>query len=236
MLIGTVAALWRHPVKSMLGEQVDALRIDARGADGDRRYAVRDVDGKLGSGKTTRQFRRIDGLSRFAATLHGEIPVIQFPDGTTIRGDDLAVHSALTAALGLPVTLAREDEISHFDASPLHLVATSSLRAIDADARRFRPNIVVETEDGPFPEGGWSGFDVAIGDEVRLRITSATERCAMTGLAWAELPANPQVLKDVVRMNDARLGIYADVLRAGMIRVGDRIERIASEIAPAAAF
>ena len=38
--VGTVAGLWRWPVKSMAGEQVDALRVDGRGAGGDRTHAV----------------------------------------------------------------------------------------------------------------------------------------------------------------------------------------------------
>ena len=42
----TVAALWRYPVKSMLGERCDELEVDARGAAGDRLYAVRDAEGK----------------------------------------------------------------------------------------------------------------------------------------------------------------------------------------------
>ena len=39
-MVGTVAALWRWPVKSMGGERVRALRVDGRGAGGDRTHAV----------------------------------------------------------------------------------------------------------------------------------------------------------------------------------------------------
>ena len=58
----TIAALWRYPVKSMLGERRDELQIEARGAAGDRLYAVRDNQGKLGSGKNSRRHVRIEGL------------------------------------------------------------------------------------------------------------------------------------------------------------------------------
>jgi len=77
---GTVARPWRYPVKSMLGEECDHLDVDQRGAEGDRLFAVRDADGKFGSGKTTRRFRKTDGLFGFA------------------------VHAALSEALGQPVT------------------------------------------------------------------------------------------------------------------------------------
>ena len=55
-----VTGLWRYPVKSMLGERCQHLELDFRGVKGDRRYAVRDADGKLGSGKDSRRFRIMD--------------------------------------------------------------------------------------------------------------------------------------------------------------------------------
>lgn len=224
---GAVAALWRYPVKSMRGERLDALPVDARGAVGDRAYAVRDGAGKFGSGKDTRRFRRIDGLFRFAARLDGEVPVVAFPDGASRRADDPAVHAALSAALGVPVTLAREASVSHFDAGPLHLVTTASLRALgDVDARRFRPNLVVDLRGEGFVEDAWIGRELAVGDEVRLRVAGPTERCAMIGFAQAELAADPAVLREVVARNAARLGIYASVLAPGVIRVGDPLRLV----------
>ena len=71
-LPATVAALWRYPVKSMLGERCQSLALTARGVEGDRLYAIRDADGKFGSGKSTRRFRRIDGLFAFHA-VYGSI-------------------------------------------------------------------------------------------------------------------------------------------------------------------
>jgi len=52
MVNPTIARLWRYPVKSMLGERCDELRVEARGAVGDRMYAVRDAEGKLGAART----------------------------------------------------------------------------------------------------------------------------------------------------------------------------------------
>ena len=73
-----VIRLWRYPVKSMLGEEYEYLDIDERGAKGDRLFAVRDVDGKFGSGKTTRRFRKIDGLFGFSAATTDDLPRITF--------------------------------------------------------------------------------------------------------------------------------------------------------------
>src|SRR5215472_2235043 len=130
MLVGMVCDLWRYPVKSMRGERGEQLELDRRGVIGDRLYAVRDVAGKFGSGKTTRRFRRIDGLLQFRAVYDGAVPLLTFPDGTAMRGDDPAIHVALSAQLAMPVTLSREAEISHFDAGPLHLLTTASLRTL----------------------------------------------------------------------------------------------------------
>ena len=147
---GVVLRLWRYPVKSMLGERLDALDVDARGVVGDRLFALRDAAGKFGSGKSTRRFRRIDGLFGFRSLYDGDVPVIVFPDGRPRRGDDPDVHAALSAAVGQPVTLAREAAISHLDAGPVHLLTTASLAWLAAvlpdaalDERRFRPNLLI---------------------------------------------------------------------------------------------
>lgn len=225
MDVGVVAALWRYPVKSMLGEAFDAVRVEARGVVGDRRWAVRDGAGKPGSGKDTRRFRRIDGLFRFRARLDGEVPVVLFPDGRALAGDAPEIHAALSAELGLPVTLAREIDVSHFDAGPLHLVTTSSLEALGGvDARRFRPNLVLDTGGSGFVEDGWLGRELAVGDEVRVRIAKPTARCVMVGLAQAELSAAPGLPRAVAERNGSLLGVYAEVLAPGEVRVGDRVQ------------
>jgi uncharacterized protein YcbX len=53
----------------MGGEGLDRADITPRGVAGDRQWAVRTPDGGIGSGKTTRRFRRVDGLLGFRAVL-----------------------------------------------------------------------------------------------------------------------------------------------------------------------
>lgn len=241
MMIGVVANLWRYPVKSMLGEHCECLWLDQRGVLADRLYAVRDEAGKFGSGKTTRRFRRIDGLFRFRSTYDGNVPLLTFPDGSTRRGDDPAIHAALSAHLGLPVTLSREGDISHFDAGSLHLLTTASLRTLRTlgssflartaareeaalDGRRFRPNIVIETPVNNFLEDTWQGHDIAVGPDARLRVRGRTKRCAMVNLAQDELPSDARILRALAHVNAACFGVYAEVLTPGAIRIGHRIE------------
>jgi len=56
---GILSALWRYPVKSMLGEECAELELETRGVRGDRRFALRSDDGRLGSGKNSRRHRHL---------------------------------------------------------------------------------------------------------------------------------------------------------------------------------
>ena len=217
MRIGVVARLWRYPVKSMLGEACARLELDERGVKGDRLHAVRDADGNLGSGKTTRRFRHIEGLFGFRA-VGSEIV---FPDGRRMTATDAGIHAALSQALAVPVTLVREEHVLHFDSAPIHLVTTASLRWLKADERRFRPNIVVDVPgDGPV-EQQWIGRRFRLGDSAVLQIVDSTERCVMTTFAQAELPADPQVLKRIGRDAGLQFGVYAEVVAPGAVACGD---------------
>ena len=222
-----VTELWCYPVKSLLGEACDTLAFEERGVVGDRLYAVRDSNGKFGSGKCTRRVRRIDGLFGFSASYDGAVPVIRFPDGRTMRGDDSDIHNALSGVLGQPVTLAREDAISHFDAGPVHIVTTSALAwlqdrlpASQVDARQFRPNIVIDDTGSAVRECDWLGKALAVG-AARLRVLEPTERCGMVSFAQSELESTPDVLRTITQECDLLFGLYAEVVVPGSIKRGD---------------
>jgi hypothetical protein len=119
-----------------------------------------------------------------------------------------------------------------FDCATVHLLTTATLdRLRDAyphgqfEVQRFRPNIVVETAGGEpsFVEDTWVGHTLAIGDEVRLRITGPCGRCVMTTLAQGALPRDPEILRTAVQYHLGQVGVYAAVVRSGTIRHGDRV-------------
>lgn len=107
MFIGTIKEIWRHPVKSMAGEKLDACAVESLGIPGDRGWALRDeTKREITNGK------RIPRLMQFAARyidqpINGAIPNVRiaFPDGTTIESDDANVNARLSEALGKTVTL-----------------------------------------------------------------------------------------------------------------------------------
>lgn len=230
--VGLVDELWRYPVKSMLGEAVGALELGLRGAEGDRAFAVCDAEGKLGSGKSTRRMRRMEGLFRFAAHLVAgeDVPRVMLPGGEVLSVGDPRLDEALTRALGIDVSVRAEQAISHFDDSPIHLVTQASLRWLRGvspdsrvDARRFRPNLVVDAGSGARPEEEWIGRTLAVGDSVRLRVHGPTERCVMTTMEQADLPDDPAILRAVARENEACFGVYADVVAPGRVARGDTV-------------
>lgn len=226
----TVSELWRYPIKSMLGERCDALRLDARGVEGDRLFAVRDAEGKVGSGKNTRRFRKIDGLFRFQASYRGRVPHILLPSGETVSGDAPAIHQILSEALGQPVVLAREAEVSHLDAGPVHLLTSASLAllrsalpAAGVDARRFRPNLVIELQSAEPIEQTWIGRRLQVGKEVELLVSTATERCGMVAFAQSELTEEPAVLRYIAQQAQQKFGVYAQVVVPGVVRLDDPV-------------
>ena len=228
-----VKQLWRYPVKSMLGEACASLRVDARGVEGDRLYAVRDAEGKLGSGKTSGRLRRIDGLFGFRASSVNGVPSLVFPDGRTMSASDAGIHAALSVALGQPVTLARESEVPHFDSGAIHILTTASLAWLKqalpearADERRFRPNLLLDGAGSGPVEQQWPGRILEVGDRLKLRITDATERCRMVTLGQSELPEDQRVLREIAQRLDAQFGVYAEVLAPGEVRVGDPVRLV----------
>jgi uncharacterized protein YcbX len=225
---GVVVELWRYPVKSMLGEECESVDVSRRGIEGDRLFAIRDANGKFGSGKTTRRFRHIDGLFGFRASYRGTVPEIVFPNGSRLRGDDALIDTTLSEALHQPVTLAEEAAISHMDVGPLHVLTTASLAWLKAalpdaqlDERRFRPNVLIDVPGDTQVERDWLGRTLAIGNEVVVRVTSLTERCNMVNFAQSELPAEPKVLRHIAREGNLQFGVYAEVLKTGKVRRGD---------------
>ncbi|MEJ7577744.1 MAG: MOSC N-terminal beta barrel domain-containing protein [Pyrinomonadaceae bacterium] len=121
---------------------------------------------------------------------------------------------------------------TYFDLAPIHLLTTSSLAAMLRlnpaavwDARRFRPNFLIETESDieGLVEAGWSGQALRLG-ELTLKCELPTVRCGMTTHAQAELPKDPTVLRTVVREAGQNLGIYASVVSSSCIVVGDAVE------------
>ena len=199
---GSVVALRRYPVKSMMGEELNAVEVNEVGLLGDRAYAIVDSsDGKVASAKNPRKWPELFQFqAAFVASPQSgaEVPpvCITLPDGTLITSDQADVSQVLSHALSRKVTfdaakrhhqegaatssasgsIAKAEEywpdiegLDHrdtvtdfalpegtfFDTAVVHVLTTGTLDRLREvypqgrfEARRFRPNIVVHTENG----------------------------------------------------------------------------------------
>jgi uncharacterized protein YcbX len=266
--LGTVVSLWRYPVKSMMGEELNAADLNERGLLGDRAFALIDQeDGKVVSAKNPRKWGQLfDCRASFVTPPAdpNDLPEVwvTLPDGSLTWSGQSDLDELLTSTIGRGVRLmsaapqtprleeywpdvegrAQRDTVTvermaagtFFDAAVVHLLTTATLdRLREAyprgrfEARRFRPNIVIEPPAGVsgFVESDWIGETLAIGDEVRLRITGPCPRCVMTTLPQGDLPKDPGILRTAVEQNQGHVGVYATVERGGRIRRGDVIVR-----------
>src|SRR5574341_52144 len=277
--LGTVASLWRYPVKSMRGEELPAAELTEYGVLGDRAYALIDgADGKVATAKNPGKWPTLFG---FRATFidqptrgatHAAVR-ITLPDGSTVTSTSRDCNQVLSTILNRAVTLATAEDgrvsgvhsslpsswtgtaeeywpdidgLDHrntvtdfalpagifFDGATIHLLTTATLtRLRDGytqgrfEVPRFRPNLVVEMPAGEkgFLEQTWIGHTLAIGKEVRLKITVPCGRCIMTTLTQGDLPKDSGILRTAVQLNQGHVGVYAAVVQGGTITRGDRV-------------
>ena len=275
-MVGSVAAIHRYPVKSMLGEHVERGEVTGCGLDGDRAYAVLDRRGAVGSVKHPRKW---GPLLECRAARSGDGAVrVRLPDGTALDAgsaelddrlselvgrpvtvsdkpsdagvleravpayaggaSDESRRSAVTDATGTQVTSMRVADGTFLDFGAVHAVTTGTLTTLrgrhagDFDARRFRPNLVIDTGDAPgFPEDTWVGRRIRVGGAV-LEALMPTPRCVVPTLAHGELPADPAIMRAVARDHRVPVldigpltcvGIYLSVVEPGPVGRGDRV-------------
>src|SRR6266852_5445696 len=122
--------------------------------------------------------------------------------------------------------------LSHgiFDEAGVSAITLGTIRSIareaghDADVRRFRPNLVIDTKGAqPFEEDRWVGKILEFGAEgtgPAISVTMRDKRCLMINFDPDTTEANADVMKTVIRMNENHAGVYGTVVRTGELRVG----------------
>ena len=165
------------------------------------------------------------------------------PDGKEyeLRSDEL--REEVSSRYGSDVELMNlkhgifdESPISVISLGTVHSVARESGRGVDlCDLRRFRPNVVIETDSAePFEEDRWVGRTLMFGDGASgaaamaapgaaIGVTMRDERCVMVNFDPDTAERDSEVMKTVVRMNENYAGVYGTVVRAGELRVGQLV-------------
>ena len=209
-----VEEIWRYPVKSMAGEQLESAELTGSGISGDRIIQVRSATGKIMTART----RPL--LLRHHATYDSRDEVLV--DGRPWTDD--AVARDVIGAAGDGTRLVRYDGPDRFDILPLLVATDGMLAAVGYDRRRFRPNLVIGGVPGLI-EREWEGGQLLIGSVV-IGMEELRTRCIMTTFDPDSGAQDLSVLRRVQKEFNGRLGLNAFVVQPGRIAVGDPVELI----------
>ncbi len=207
MLLGTIDALRRYPIKSLAGETLESAEIGEAGVPGDRAGALFVRSGSARMGKTYRG-KEHDRL-HLAAT----------------------AGAARAAAADRGVDVELRSGGNFFDDAPVSLIVDRWLDSLSGHVgyavewQRFRPNIFVRAADGFCDEeSALAGDELELGS-VRLRVRCPIERCVAVTYHPRGATSDPRILRFLAQQRNAWLGIYCDVVLPGMVRVGDEVTR-----------
>lgn len=228
-VVGRVAALWRYPVKSMAGEELDGAEVSWNGLAGDRRWAfIR--DGQERNGFPWLTMRDLPELAhyrpRFADPDRPEASsvLVRTPSG----GELDVADPALAAELGPGVCVIKQSR-GIFDTMPLSLLTAQTVASLarlvgtGLAVRRFRPNFLVEASGCGFPEDAWVGHGLRIRG-LRMRVDKRDQRCVVVNVDPVTLRRDPAILRAIARERGNLLGVYGSAVKPGRVAVGDPVE------------
>jgi uncharacterized protein len=219
--MGSVAQIWRYPVKALGGERLSACMVGEAGLTGDRRWAI--VDQAPHRAGKLLTIKHHNPLLKYRARMAGDAPEVVTPSGE-VRPVDRGFVSALAAEAERPLEL-RDSAGNNFDVAPILLVNLATVAAFGQaageviDHRRFRANLYVDGLE-PEDELGWLGRTVAAG-ACRLDVVSRCERCVVITHDPDTTVAKPGLLRVLTETQDACMGVYCNVVQQGRVAVGD---------------
>lgn len=244
--LGQIHELFLYPVKSMAGTSVASATLGWHGLEGDRRFAFRRLSDTSGFPWLTAS--RLPGMILYQpeiveASAGTAMPThVLTPDGARLELHGVALREEISTRLGSGVELMN---LKHgvFDEASVSVINVATMLGVGREAdrtldrRRFRPNIVVETDEGEvFAEDDWVGRRLVFGERgdverggdhpdagASVSITLRDQRCVMLNIDPDTAEQDPAVMKAVVRMNQNNAGVYGTVVREGRIAVGQKV-------------
>ena len=242
-----VARINVTPVKSLRLNHPDEIDLVADGAREDRRFLLVDADRRLYNGKrdltlvrTSASWdpedRRLELTLPGGAVVGGEVGGGE-PTVVEVYGRSLRAHlvqgpwaDALSDLVGRSLTLVERDDGGWAtDDRPASLVSRASLDTIDGDGRRFR--MLFELDDvSAHGEDEWRNRRLRIGDATLLA-GDPTPRCAVPTASPDTGVRDRDVLRELLEKRgpiegESCMGVYAEVLEPGVVRVGDAVELV----------
>jgi uncharacterized protein YcbX len=240
-----VARINVTPVKSLRLHHPDEVELRPDGAREDRRFLLVDDGRRLYNGKRDTTLVRTSaawdpGSRELGLTLPtGELvtdevlrakPTIVEVYGRQLRGHVVEGPWAdvLSDLVGRSLTLVeREDGVWATDSRPATLVSQASIALIDGDGRRFRMLLELDGLEA-LEEESWGSRRIRAG-EVTLLVGVPTPRCAVPAASPDTGLRDRDVLRELIAVRgpvegEPCLGVYAEVLEPGVVRVGDNVE------------
>ncbi|WP_217428171.1 MOSC domain-containing protein [Microlunatus speluncae] len=218
-----LARIWRYPVKSMAGESLESAAVSWHGLAGDRRWAFVRPDHES-NGFPWHTIREEPRMWLYSARLRDPgRPDASTAEVLTPAGETLEVTDpALAEQLGARLRLMRLHR-GAFDTMPVSLIGSATAAelcrtaGLPVDPRRFRPNLLVETDE-PFVEDSWVGRTLRIGDAV-LRVDRSDKRCVAINVDPETGQVSPELLRLVAKTRGSAAGVYATVVVPAEVRV-----------------
>ncbi len=207
MDLGTLAAIWVYPVKSLAPTPLERTRIEPNGLPGDRERALLVRSGHAREGKTYR------GKEHNLLHLQHEIEA----------------GVAVAAQRGVHVDVESNPQTRFFDAGSVSLIFNRWIDEVShalgdtLDPLRWRPNLYARAcAEFSFGETDLVDRVIDVG-EVVLRVSTPIERCVTTTYDQQTGESNPEVLRYVAQHRANVMGVYCEVERAGTVRVGEAL-------------
>lgn len=234
--IGRIKAIYRYPVKSMAGTELTNAQLGFHGIEGDRRFAFRRMAehgdfpwlsaSRLPEMILFRPFHKQENDQSLIPT-H-----VRTPEGIDLELRSSELNEEISRRFGSELQLMH---LKHgiFDEASVSIISLETIFGIEReserslDIRRFRPNILIETNSGnSFEEDNWVGRTIFFGEEAdgpAVSLTLRDKRCVMVNLDPDTAQSDANVMKTVIKLNENNAGVYGTVTKIGEIIVGQKI-------------
>ncbi|MFS8100608.1 MOSC domain-containing protein [Lentzea alba] len=210
-----VSGLWRYPVKSLGGEELQSATFTSDGVEGDRLVHVQGPRGVL------------TGRTRYGLLT---IPASTGPSGPLVDGhpwDSWEAHALVLPHGGRLTPYAGPER---FDVLNVLVATDGQVAAAGLDVRRLRPNILIGgVEAGA--EDSWPGHALVIGDVV-IGMYTKRARCVVTTIDPDTGAQDLDVHRRIRHEFGGKLCLDSWVMRPGVVNVGDTVELVPTDELP----